>query len=401
MTRLPTGSLVVTVGAGQQPYWEGKWRWDGRQHKRRLGKAWLTSGPNGPQDASGQSPHSAWQKRPGRPQEGFLSREDAIVALRSLIAAHAEQEAQERRPEIPSFAQAAEAWYERAQRRGRKPATLMAYRWVIDAHILGQRTFESTVMKQSCPFADKPIDRVSKNDVRAWFDPIEQRPQKFNVLKIVRSICKFAVDEGWARENVARYVDCHSLSYDSYDYFTRDEIERLIAAARDEYDAALYACAAYTGLRKGELFALRWGDIDFEGARVVVRRNYSGRELVTPKNGKVRAVPLVPALAELLMTHKANIPATRPEGETPSTLGVFPGSHDAATDRYAKALKRAGLRHLPFHSLRHSFGSHAVTVATLVQVKTWLGHSDLRMTSRYLHAKDLDTDSVLLARAFT
>jgi integrase len=102
-------------------------------------------------------------------------------------------------------------------------------------------------------------------------------------------------------------------------------------------------------------------------------------------------VPLIPALADLLNEHRGTVPFQDP---------VFPGSSDAAMDRYRKAVKNAGLRHLPFHGLRHSFGSHAVQVATLVQVRDWLGHSDLRMTARYLHAKSLESDADLLASAW-
>jgi integrase len=144
-------------------------------------------------------------------------------------------------------------------------------------------------------------------------------------------------------------------------------------------------------MRKGEIFALQWRDIDFDGKRIVVRRNYSGREIVTPKNGKSRVVPLTPQLGSRLKAWRGS------EAVPPQ---VFPGSSDAAMDRYRKAVKNAGLRHLPFHSLRHSFGSHAVNVATLVQVRDWLGHSDLRMTARYLHAKSLESDADLLASAW-
>ena len=108
-----------------------------------------------------------------------------------------------------------------------------------------------------------------------------------------RSICDYAISEEWITENVAKSVDCRHVPYDdSYDYFSADEIERLIAAASDPYDAALYAAAAYTGLRKGELFGLQWRDIDFDHARILVRRNVTLNRLGTPKNGKIRVVPL-------------------------------------------------------------------------------------------------------------
>ena len=67
--------------------------------------------------------------------------------------------------------------------------------------------------------------------------------------------------------------------------------------------------------------------------------------------------------------------------------------------RYAAAAKRAGLRPLPFHSLRHFFGSMAVNKASLVQVQTWMGHSHI-LTARYLHHRAQASDAALLADAF-
>jgi integrase len=58
------------------------------------------------------------------------------------------------------------------------------------------------------------------------------------------------------------------------------------------------------------------------------------------------------------------------------------------------------LRELPFHSLRHYFGSMAVNRASLVQVQSWMGHSHIQTTARYLHAKSHADDATLLAGAF-
>ena len=55
-----------------------------------------------------------------------------------------------------------------------------------------------------------------------------------------------------------------------------------------------------TGLRRGELVALRWRDVDFAGHAIRVRANYSFGQLVSPKSGKVRSVPMVPEVAHAL-----------------------------------------------------------------------------------------------------
>lgn len=86
----------------------------------------------------------------------------------------------------------------------------------------------------------------------------------------------------------------------------------------------------------------------------------------------------------------------------PVFVGRAGGHIDASAlrRRYMAALKHAGLRPLPFHSLRHYFGSMAVNRASLVQVQSWMGHAHIQTTARYLHAKSQADGAALLAAAF-
>jgi integrase len=68
--------------------------------------------------------------------------------------------------------------------------------------------------------------------------------------------------------------------------------------------------------------------------------------------------------------------------------------------RYGKALQAAGLRQLRFHDLRHTFGSLAINVASIVQVQAWMGHAGIKTTMRYLHHKSRADDARLLSAAF-
>jgi integrase len=87
--------------------------------------------------------------------------------------------------------------------------------------------------------------------------------------------------------------------------------------------------------------------------------------------------------------------------EDPVFAGPMGGHLDASAlrRRYSEAFKRAELRPLPFHSLRHYFGSMAVNRASLVQVQSWMGHSHIQTTARYLHAKSQADDATVLAGA--
>jgi integrase len=68
--------------------------------------------------------------------------------------------------------------------------------------------------------------------------------------------------------------------------------------------------------------------------------------------------------------------------------------------RYMRTLEAADLRQLRFHDLRHTFGSLAINVASIVQVQAWMGHADIKTTMRYLHHKSRADDARLLSAAF-
>src|ERR1700691_51885 len=76
--------------------------------------------------------------------------------------------------------------------------------------------------------------------------------------------------------------------------FSPEEIWALVRAADSEQDGAIFLTAAFTGLRMGELRALRWREVDFAGSVMRVRTSFGSGMLTTPKSGKVRSVPLAP-----------------------------------------------------------------------------------------------------------
>src|SRR6185436_17986763 len=84
------------------------------------------------------------------------------------------------------------------------------------------------------------------------------------------------------------------------DVFSPEEVHALVRAADSEQDAAIYLTAAFTGLRQGELVALRWRDVDFPGSAIRVRASFTNGHLTSPKSGKVRSVPMAPQVAEVL-----------------------------------------------------------------------------------------------------
>jgi integrase len=182
--------------------------------------------------------------------------------------------------------------------------------------------------------------------------------------------------------------------------FSPEEIWALVRAAGSEQDGALFLTAAFTGLRMGELLALRWRDVDLTGATIRVRGSYAAGHLTTPKSGKVRAVPMAPDVAGALA----------PLGRRDNWVGdddlVFVGELGSYLDgsalrrRYKEALTRAGLRPLRFHDLRHTFGTRMIAKADIRKVQEWMGHADIQTTMRYLHYAPHAEDAALVAEAF-
>ena len=140
----------------------------------------------------------------------------------------------------------------------------------------------------------------------------------------------------------------------SWDFFTWEETERLLAACRDEEERALLMFAVQTGARAGEQLALSWGDIDWHNHLVVFRRS-STRGIVGPtKSGRERKVPLTGKLETALRRIKhlrSDRVFCNPDGSVPDAR--------SATRALLDGQPESGLRRLRWHDLRHSFGSQA------------------------------------------
>lgn len=167
---------------------------------------------------------------------------------------------------------------------------------------------------------------------------------------------------------------------ETWTFLDADEIARLDALP--DRRRALFVTAVYTGLRLGELLALRWADVDFERGRVRVRRS---------KNGKPRTVPLLdPARAALELAR-----SIRTARQHDSALVFCREDGAAYAEGYdgrwgdtwrAKVTDRA----VRFHDLRHTCASHLVLGTwgrhlRLDEVKAWLGHGSILVTQRYAH----------------
>ena len=119
-----------------------------------------------------------------------------------------------------------------------------------------------------------------------------------------------------------------------------------------------------------------------------------------PKSGKVRSVPMTPAVATALATLSVREHFT---DDTDIVFGTITGvieNDEQIRRRYHRALRAAGLPRVRFHDLRHVFGSTAVKAFVLSDVQAMLGHAHITTTMRYVHHRPGKDDGAKLAAAF-
>ena len=199
-----------------------------------------------------------------------------------------------------------------------------------------------------------------------------------NCLTVLRRMLSIARKRGLI-ENVPE-VEWLRPPKPDFDFLTYEEAERLVKAAEGEWRTMILV-ALRTGLRIGELRALRWQDVDLVAGRLVVRLNVVNGIVGTPKSGHAREIALGNEVRTALKGHR--------HLRGPLVFCDLAGRVlTVGEPRYAmeRICKRAGLRQIGWHVLRHSFASHlAMRGAPLKAIQELLGHSTIQMTMRYAH----------------
>jgi integrase len=177
-----------------------------------------------------------------------------------------------------------------------------------------------------------------------------------------------------------------------------------VAVEHQALDRVLYLTAAMTGLRQGELIALRWQDVDWAAQRVRVRRNHVLGEFDTPKSRRsTRSVPMSRRVTRELDQWKKETswagPADLVFAEPVSGEVLRRG---ALMRRYRRALKVAKLEPTHrFHDLRHTFGTAMAAAGVPMRtLQEWMGHRDMATTQRYADYAPNEREVEMVDRAF-
>ena len=342
-------------GSGPPTYYAVVRLPDGRRVQRRLGPVWA--------------------KR-SRPPAGHLTRKDAEARLAGML--RGDNPRVRTVAAVVTFRAAADEWLRYVEHdRRREVSTVLGYRRAVEHRLLPA-------------FGNLALDEIDVWRCERWRSGMLREglaDATINMLRWMGEAIYRRAGRVWnvqANPFLSVERQPHRPSGD-FNILSPEQTAALARHAVTEQDGVLFAVAAFTGLRLGELRALRWGDLDW-GARLVhVRRSYTRDRFKVPKSGRVRSVPMIDQVVGPLDRLSRRALFTDPDNLVfvNDTGGVFEES--AMRRRFYRSRDAAGLPPVRFHDLRHSYCSLAVRAYRLDEVKAYAGHADIAMTMRYVH----------------
>jgi integrase len=293
----------------------------------------------------------------------------------------------------PVFGEYADLWLKDHARLACKTSTIDGYESVLRQHLRPR-------------FASMRLNDIKRNDIKGMISDLVAkelaRSTVRNALSILRGIFNHAIEEDILESNPAanlgRYTRTAKTSEVKGVALTKDEVEKFLSASKricPEYHP-LFLLAARAGLRRGELVAIRWGDIEFaknENERnrfLLVQHNYVRREHTTTKSKKTRRVDMSRELRRVLIKMRdAHLRHSKLAGKTDISEDLIFSSPDGRIldpdnlyHRYfLPVLEKSGIRKIRLHDLRHTFGSLLIQGgASLAYVRDQMGHASIQIT---------------------
>jgi len=292
---------------------------------------------------------------------------------------------------IPTFGEYSHKWLAFIK-MNRRESTYERYGQVLKSHILPV-------------FKNKPLDTITRGDIRDFLIKKAETLSVFVFRDILSGILGFALDDEMISANpvtgITKRLELKRDKSKHVEPLTEIDLSTFLDTSKNlvpEYHP-FFLMAARTGMRLGELLAVRWGDLDFghkiilEGGKVEerpfiwVKRSYRRGRFTPPKNGKARRVDMSPQLKAALQEH-----LTREKKKAlKEGLGGVPDlvfhRHGKVIEQnyirrfFKRILTKAELAEIKLHTLRHTFASLLLSKGeSPVYVKEQLGHHSIQIT---------------------
>jgi integrase len=293
---------------------------------------------------------------------------------------------------MPTFREYAETFMGGYSKNNHKFSTHQNYLITLNNHLLPA-------------FGKMPLDQIKRKDVKAFLFKKQNGRLAHSSVKNLRAylsaVFTQAVDDEIITQNpvakTGKLIKEPEELKERIIPLTWEEKNRLEATVSRYFPRwyPLLLTALRTGLRIGELIALKPEDIDFDDMFIEVRRGYVRGRFTTTKSNKMRKVDMSPQLAGVLkryLVQRKEEALRNGWGEPPEVLFyneqgriLNPGSFGYKV--FQRWLKKAGLRRVTFHSLRHTYATLRLLKGdNILDVSKQLGHQDIKITTEtYYH----------------
>lgn len=284
-----------------------------------------------------------------------------------------------REPRRIKFAAFAEEWIRDYARPHVKPSTFTGYECVLRTHLVP--SFGSYQLADITPALVQKFQAKKVGEKRLSPNTVAK------MMVLLKEMLNHAVRWEFLRASPAQHVKTVRTTRTEMDFLTPEEVTTFLDACSPEL-RPFFTTAVLTGMRRGELLALQWGDVDWASATIRVRRSLYRGKFVEPKSRRsVRTIHMSPRLVAELRKHRlASVPSELDLVFCCQTGG--PLDPDNVVKReFQPALRRAGMREIRFHDLRHTFASLMIHQGENVKlIQDQLGHASVQVTiDRYGH----------------
>ncbi len=272
-------------------------------------------------------------------------------------------------------------WFDECMKRMKydlMPSTVMGY--------------ETSLRKWIHPHLDKTeIGRITKADVYdLMFTKCEGIPTQYtrrNILKMVKRIFQMAVEEGLIDRNPCTGINVR-VSEVVQKVLTNKEVEIFLKEAKlaNHRFYPVWLMALMTGMRSGELIALKWTDIDYEAKTISVTKQWTSKNgFCATKTRRSRIVPISDDLLSFLREYNLKVES---EFVLPRLSEWEHGEQARVTRDFCVGL---GITPVKFHDLRATFITNLLARGeSLARVMTIVGHNELKTTNLYLRKAGVD-----------